>query len=240
MARVVVTRAASQSAQLLRLLQEQGFEAIACPTISIESPSDNGVALAAACDSIADYAWVLFTSVNAVEHFFSSVACEVPSQIQFATIGEATLRALEAKKQRASFLPSVANAETFVMEFPDANSQNTRVLLPQSSRARPVLRDGLCAKGWQVEVVEAYATRFAELSDDNRARCATADVVIFTSPSTCEGYLKTVGAPSPRQRVVCIGPTTANFVRANHIDVHAVAQVADEKAVVLAVCEAVA
>jgi uroporphyrinogen-III synthase len=96
---------------------------------------------------------------------------------------------------------------------PDA--ARARVLYPCASGARPVLGDGLRAKGWEVEAVVAYRTlavgnRLPEAALDE---AAGADVVTFTSPSTVRAYLDAAGDRRVPPVVACIGPVTAEAAR---------------------------
>ncbi|MGI8983668.1 MAG: uroporphyrinogen-III synthase, partial [Acidimicrobiales bacterium] len=76
-----------------------------------------------------------------------------------------------------------------------------------AAAARPVLADGLRAKGWEVEVVEAYRTVAVRPAADALAAAAVADATAFTSSSTVTSWLALSVAPPPV--VACIGPVTA-------------------------------
>ncbi len=67
--RIVVTRAREQASQLMRQLSDLGAECLECPTIKIEPP-DDPAPLDHAIDRIAEYDWLVFTSVNGVKFFF--------------------------------------------------------------------------------------------------------------------------------------------------------------------------
>jgi hypothetical protein len=67
------------------------------------------------------------------------------------------------------------------------------VLLARAEVARAVLPDGLRARGWEVDVVDAYRTVPATISHEQREALATADVVTFTSSSTVEHLLAAIG-----------------------------------------------
>jgi len=82
--------------------------------------------------------------------------------------------------------------------------------MPQAAGARTVLADGLLAKGWQVDVVEAYRTVPARPSDASLAAAVGADAIAFTSSSTVTSWLSLAGWESSLPPVVaCIGPVTA-------------------------------
>ncbi|MDQ3979552.1 MAG: uroporphyrinogen-III synthase, partial [Actinomycetota bacterium] len=98
-----------------------------------------------------------------------------------------------------------------------------RVLLPQAAASRPVLAEGLNAKGWEVEVVTAYRTLPAAPAPDVLAAAAKADAIAFTSASTVSNYLDAAGPEALPPVVVCIGPVTAEEARNRGVAVTAVA-----------------
>ncbi len=82
-----------------------------------------------------------------------------------------------------------------------------------------MLPDGLTAKGWSVEVAEAYRTVPAEPSPEQLARIAGADIVTFTSSSTVERFLELAGHDAVPPVVACIGPVTAETARRHGLTV---------------------
>ena len=93
------------------------------------------------------------------------------------------------------------------------------MLLARAEVARDVLPDGLRAKGWDVEVVDAYRTVRAEPDADRLAGVAAADIVTFTSSSTVTRFLEVAGAEHLPRMVACIGPITAATAREAGIEV---------------------
>ena len=93
------------------------------------------------------------------------------------------------------------------------------MLLAQAEVARPIVADGLRDAGWSVDVVAAYRTVDAVVSDDDRTRIAAADVVTFTSSSTVDRFVDLVGLEYLPATVVCIGPITAKTARDHGIAV---------------------
>jgi uroporphyrinogen-III synthase len=86
-----------------------------------------------------------------------------------------------------------------------------------------VLPEGLAAKGWLVEVVEAYRTEAARADPAALGAAAAADAITFTSSSTVTNYVALAGAAAAPRFVACIGPVTAAAARAAGITVDVVA-----------------
>jgi uroporphyrinogen-III synthase len=140
--------------------------------------------------------------------------------VQIAAIGTGTADALARFNLTADLLPERFVGESLLDSFPSGEG---RVLLPRAAVARDVLPDGLTAKGWHVDVVEAYRTRAVDPSTEALAAAGMADAITFTSSSTVTRYLELAGRDAVPPVVVCIGPITAQTARDNglHVDMEA-------------------
>ncbi len=217
--RVVVTRARAQASSLAERLQALGAETVEVPTIEIADPADGGEALAAAAARLATYDWVVLTSVNAVDRLFRALRdARAFGAARVAAVGPGTAAALSERGVVADLVPARAVAEALVDAFPGPDGAG-RVLVPQAAAARAVLGDGLRAKGWDVEVVEAYRTVAARPSPDAVAAAAKADAIAFTSSSTVTSWLDLAGPGALPPVVACIGPVTAETAAAHGVAV---------------------
>jgi uroporphyrinogen III methyltransferase/synthase len=213
--RVVVTRARTQSSGLAAKLAGLGAEVVEVPTIAIDDPADGGAALAASAERVGTYDWVVFTSANAVERFVAHLRdARQFGSARIAVIGTATAEALAASSIVPDLVPDRFVAESLVESFPEGTG---RVLVSQAAGARAVLAEGLRAKGWDVDVVEAYRTVTGSPSERALRRAAEAHAVTFTSSSTVTGYLEVGGAVPPV--VASIGPITSATCRERGIEV---------------------
>ena len=215
---VVVTRARHQASGLVERLRAMGAEPVEVPTIEIADPDDGGEALRAAAAHVRDFDWVCFTSPNAVERFVASFHdARAFGDVHVAAVGPGTAAALAGAGIVADLVPERSLAEGLVATFPHGPG---RVLLPQAAGARPVLADGLTAKGWTVTVAPAYRTVPATPSADLLASAAKADAIAFTSASTVTSYLAAAGGAAAVPPVVaCIGPVTAAEAQAQGLTV---------------------
>ncbi|HEX2119719.1 MAG TPA: uroporphyrinogen-III C-methyltransferase [Acidimicrobiales bacterium] len=220
--RVVVTRARAQASSLVEKLTALGAEAVELPTIEIGDPSDGGQALRAAAARLSSYTWVVFTSTNAVDRLFAHLHdARDFGPARVAAVGPGTAAALAARGVVADLQPPSAVAESLVEAFPEGSGA---VLLPQAAAARPVLAEGLRAKGWEVHVAEAYRTVAARPSDEALAAAAKADAIAFTSSSTVTSWLDLAGAAALPPVVACIGPVTAATAAEHSLPVTVVAE----------------
>jgi len=233
---VVVTRPRHLAGEFRRKLEDLGAEVVPLPTIRIEPPEDPEP-LERATASLEDYAWVVFTSVNGVEHFFERLLAsgrDARALPRVAAIGPATAAALAERGIRADSQPPKFTAAGLAEELARGGSlAGQRVLLPRVADAPPLLREALVGRGAIVEEVEAYRTVLetaAEPSVLERLVAGEVDYVTLTSSSTVRGLAGLVGAErlgevSRKVRFVSIGPVTTATARELGLTIAGEAQV---------------
>jgi len=222
--RIAVTRAREQADELARALEALGAQVIAAPMIRIEPLSDLAP-LGAALTQLSRYAWLVFTSQNAVE-----VVCErlaewglAPHDLAraaVAAIGPATAAALARHGVAPDLVPEEFVAEAVVGALAARGElRGKRVLLPRARAARDALPDGLRRLGAVVDVIPVYDT-VPETGDDGglvaEILAGRIDAVTFTSSSTVRHFVDIVGpeaATSGRFAAAVIGPVTAATAR---------------------------
>ncbi len=241
--RVVVTRARTQASELARHLADLGARVLEVPTIRIDAPSDGGAGLdrAAAGLRAGAYRWIVFTSANAVDALMSRVPdARRLGGVSLAAVGPATAAALERYRLVPDLVPERREAAGLAEVFPEPRSADPfglapaerRVLFPRAAEGRDVLVEGLTAKGWQVDLVEAYRTVPAAAEESLRADVAGSDAICFSSSSTVTGFLEAYGRPAVPPVVVCIGPVTAATATGASLSVDAVAPAASVEGLV--------
>ena len=227
---VVVTRAREQASGLIEQLRHYGADAIEVPVIEVVEPADGGGARRDAAARVGTFDWIVFTSVNGAVRFMDELHdARDLGGVKVAAIGSGTAEALRDRNVVADLIPGAFVAESLLDSFPDPDPQRgpdgNRVLLARATVARDVLPDGLRAKGWHVEVVDAYRTEPAPVTDRQRDMAAGADIITFTSSSTVVRYLDAMGTDHVPPIVACIGPVTAATARARGLVVDIVAGV---------------
>lgn len=231
---IVVTRAREQASGLAGGLAELGAEVIQCPTIEIR-PLPEYAALDAAVARLADYAWLIFTSVNGVRHFWLRLEAagkdsRALGPCKVAAIGPATADALLARGIRPDFVPERYVAEGVVeglLAREGGQLAGRRMLLPRAAKARDVLPVELGKAGALVDVLPAYETIPAagrrgavlERLEEGSLSCVT-----FGSSSTVENFLSLIPAEKlkehPETRLAAIGPITARTLREHGLEAH--------------------
>jgi uroporphyrinogen III methyltransferase/synthase len=178
---VLITRAASQSAELRMRLEDLGARVLECPTIQIVPPK-SWIPVDESIRRLSTYDWLLFTSANAVEQFMDRMGPRRPS-IPIAVVGSATATKLAQWELKPSLVPREFRAEGLLEAFPET-LVGTKILFPRAEVARELLPEELRRRGAVVDVVvvyrtmKAFAGSIAEILQFDRVDC-----VIFTSPS---------------------------------------------------------
>lgn len=219
--RIVVTRASAQATGLRDALSTLGAEVLELPALRIE-PLDRA-GLARALESLSDYAWVVFTSQNAVRIAWDVLReagqdARAFAQSRIACVGRATSDALLAHGLAADVLPLrfVAEGVLDAMTTRD-DVRGSRVLYLAAEGARDVLPNGLRALGCNVEVVQLYRSVTDGVGGDALRTALTegsVDAVTFASASAVRGYVEAVGPDLARSvPAISIGPMTSEAVR---------------------------
>ncbi len=226
--RIVVTRSRTQASSLSQRLRELGARPVEVPTIRIEEPSDGGAGLDRGAAGVAagGYEWVVFTSVNAADALLGRIPdARLLAGVKIAAVGDATAEALSRYRLVPDLVAPAGRQEAagLVEVMPAPADPGAEVLFPWAAEGRPVLVDGLSAAGWSVDLVEAYRTVPAVVTEGERTAIRGADAITFTSSSTVTGFIEMFGAASVPPVVVCIGPVTAASAAAAGLKVNAVA-----------------
>ncbi|HKE35939.1 MAG TPA: uroporphyrinogen-III C-methyltransferase, partial [Candidatus Baltobacteraceae bacterium] len=230
--RILVTRPIAQALEVAAELRARGAEPVVAPTIAIAPPDDLRPAHRA-IDELAQYKWVVFTSRNGVEAFFSRLAsldadARYVGATRVAAIGAKTAQALQRFGVRPDLTPAEFVGEEIARALIEAARLGDRVLIYRAQEARDVLPQMLSDAGLQTTVVAAYKTVFVE-DPDFASKVRGCDAITFSSPSTIAGYSALLGGDahaleaSCGKTIVCIGPITAGAARDTGLHVDAVA-----------------
>lgn len=217
--RILVTRARQQASTLSKMLAERGALPVELPAIIIQ-PIPHNKQLEQAIQDLAQYQWIIFTSVNGVEAFFKQIQSlkkdsRVLSVLKIASIGPATANALEDRGISVDYCPDIFTTQGLITGFRSQNIAGQRILLPQTDIADEQLTEGLTGMGAIVDEIAVYRTipdTEAMLRVKEMLLANQLDVITFTSSSTVSNLIGVFGSdsiPLNRVKIACIGPMTA-------------------------------
>lgn len=233
---IVVTRAAAQADEFVSELEHYGARVIVCPTIQIRE-LDSYERLDEAIEHLYGYDWLIFTSVNGVDHFFRRIETtghdpRELDELKVCAIGEATADKLRELHVHVDVIPEEFKAEgvfaalsRFVGGKDSLHGLN--VLIPRASVARDYLPKTLEEAGARVDVVPAYRTSLPENVDRGRIAAMLsggADCIAFTSSSTVRNLAQLFDTDDLSEvlagvTIACIGDITSKTVTQHGLQV---------------------
>jgi len=224
---IVVTRSRDQASELTSRLMELGAGVIETPVIKI-LPAADGEDMAGALKHIADYDWIILTSVNGVDHFYrhlygSGLDSRALASSKICAIGPATAERLSAYGIKADLVPKRFVSSDIAKELAGRGEiAGKSFLLPRADIAPRELSDALLQEGAKlVEDIAVYRTVEEDLSAKpaqmELLRHMRFDLVTFTSSSTVQNFdrlMKKAGVEAKTAiRCAAIGPVTAGTAK---------------------------
>ena len=236
--RVLIPRTQDNTADMIQVLRAHGAIPQEVSTISVEPPRTpqqmdravNGLVTGR-------YAWVGFTSVNAVRAIREKLEeygldARSFSGLKVAAVGAATVDALIEFGVKPDLIPAGdQTTAALTEEWPPYDSLMdpiNRVFLPRADISTDTLVAGLTDLGWEVEDITAFRTvRAAPPPAETREAIKTGgfDAVLFTSSSTVRNLVGIAGKPHATTVVACIGPQTAKTAVEHGLRVDVLAEI---------------
>lgn len=228
--RIVVTRARHQASVLSQAIEDLGGEPWEFPAIEITGPTDPN-RLTHALQNLSRFEWLVFTSVNGVEAFFTEVKNSGKdirdlSGIEIVAIGPATQAALEQRSLRVSFVPEEYRAEKIIEGLASRVLPGHSVLLARAEEARDILPESLKALGADVWDVPAYKTVTGAANQEElkaMLREKKIQAVTFTSSSTARNFHSLIDGEISfldGVKLFSIGPITSATARELGLNIH--------------------
>lgn len=224
---IVVTRARKQSDTFALSLESLGAKVLSCPTIEIVPP-DNYELLDEAIENLYGYDWLIFTSVNGVEHFlqrFESLGHDITElyDLRVCAVGEATAVCLRDSDIHVDVVPRLFSAEGVYESLLDyvggvENLKLLNFLLPRAAVARDYLPNALEAASARVDDVPVYKTIASKSPEFAKVKALIqgggVDCITFTSPSTITNFAQLFETNDLSKiladvKVACIGEITS-------------------------------
>lgn len=223
--RILVTRPRAQAAELAERLAALGAEAISAPAIRIVPP-DDARPMDEARAAAASFAWIVFTSANAVDAFLGRPgggAAAAVAGVRICAVGPATGARIARHGLAVDLQPADHRGEGVAAALRAGRDlRGARILLPRADLARPALPDALRAAGADVVEVTAYRTAGVPGWPGGAVlemlRRRELDAVTFTSASAVRNAVESLGAARAVELlrpavVAAIGPVTARAAR---------------------------
>jgi uroporphyrinogen III methyltransferase/synthase len=221
---VALTRPRKQAAAALTLLQALGAEVLEAPTVLVR-PVKDLTRVDEALRHLADYDWLVFTSVNGVDAAADRMRelglhITLLQCLKMAAIGPATADRMRQLALEPQVVPDEFVAESLAEALGQEDLAGQRFLLLRSDIARSALPDALRGMGAEVDDIPAYETAAPDALPDDATQAfreARVNWITFSSPSTFRNLQALLGADADTVlrsvRTASIGPITSQALR---------------------------
>lgn len=222
--KIAVTRSREQASSLVEKLSDLGADCVECPTIKIEPIKNER--LNNAINTLKNYDWLIFTSVNGVSCFFDTLFemgldSRAIGGLKTAVIGPATQEKLLSYGIKADVVPESYVAESVIKAFEKEEVKGKKFLLPRAKDARAILPEKLAEMGGTVDEIITYeAVEDTDKSSEmlSLLKKNEIDMVTFTSSSTVSNFVKLlpeneISGLMKDVKVASIGPITSETAR---------------------------
>ncbi len=237
--RILVTRTRDQASALVTGLEECGASCLECATINIQ-PLEDYTKLDNELERLAEYHWLLFTSINGIKYFFKRLHSKGMDARDlkgpaFGCVGKATADALFQYGINADLIPETFTGEGLAKSLLDQGVEGRNILIPRARDGQEYLPETLRGAGAQVVVAPVYQNipENAQAEEVHRElEEGSIDMITFTSSSTVTNFIAMLGIKSKEElqrllggvRIAAIGPITANTVLDSGLDVDVAAE----------------
>lgn len=195
--RVCITRSTGHADELKERLHDYGADVFEFPTVAVETASPTPQ-----LESLGEYNWILFTSINGVDAFFdqlhaSNQDLRALHGIRLYAISRKTAEALAWRGLHVDGVPERYDPETILAQLEEISGPLTdqRMLLPRADVGQSALPKALEEAGATITELQAYQM---VIPDEAQARADKLveyqpDYVIFNSASAARNYHTIMG-----------------------------------------------
>lgn len=171
-------------------------------------------------DKIADFDWIVFTSVNGAKNLFPRLAkkgldARSLAGVKIAAIGKTTAARLSQYGIIADMVPDNESSAGLLEEFAKIDIKGKKVLLPQTEVSSKELPEGLIDMRAEIEKEVLYKTVDIEPAPIDFDYI---DAILFTSGSTVRAFVKHFKQVPAGVKVYGLGLPTLAVAKENGID----------------------
>lgn len=166
--------------------------------------------------NLTDYSWIVLTSINGAEIFFSrlnklKIDVRKLAKIKFAVIGSGTSRALENHGIFADLVPESYTSEALGNKLSEKASEGERILILRARQGSKELTKILDRKNMSFDDIKTYDVQSA--ASNFIGEEINTDFIAFASSSGVNAFFESGYRISAKTKIICIGSVTANALR---------------------------
>ena len=213
---VLVTRALSQSRELVEQCVQRGARVLVQPVIEI-SPLEETGELDAMLRQLDQFDWLVFSSRNGVHHFLDRLLqtgqdLRALGDLKLAAVGPGTSQALLDYHLQTDLQPATYRAEAMAEALQPEAAGGKRFLLARASRGREVLAEMLRDAGGEVQQVVVYrSTDVTEVDPavEQELEAGSVDWITVTSSAIARSLVSLLGDKLRKADLVSSSPLTS-------------------------------
>ena len=156
---------------------------------------------------IQPFTYCLLTSKNSLQFLKKHLDVK---DLKCISIGPSTSQSLK-EEGVVPFLECTIHTQEGMIEEIGKLSKKSSFLYPRSSRARPLLASFLEKEGYSYQVLDLYDTILQK--PDRKISLVEIDEIVFTSPSTVDGFFEIFPQVPERIRVTFQGVVTEGYYK---------------------------
>ena len=180
--RVLVTRPLAQADALCEGITQAGGIALHQPALAIEAVHD--AASQHRCQSAAEYDWLIFIRLNAVQPPRHCLPASLPETVKVAAIGQATASVLSGAGVQVDLISKGSGTSESLLTEPElAKVTGQRVLILRGEGGRECLAETLRGRGAPVDYADLYRRVRPVTSPGELSRLLDAGIDILTVAS---------------------------------------------------------
>lgn len=172
-----------------------------------------------ALNNISGYAWVVLTSINGAEIFFSrlkklKIDFRRLNKIKFAVIGSGTAEVLEKHGIFADLVPDIYTSSALGKILSKSVKDEEKVLILRAKQGSAELNEILDKNNIRYDDIKTY-----NLTSNPNGEINNVDTnfITFASASGVNAFFENGFSISPKTEIICIGEITANALKQHNI-----------------------
>ena len=214
--RFILTRPKGQNETLAHALMAEGAEVIIAPAIRIEPIQAHLNTIDK--QRLSTFTDIVFTSANSVKLVMTQLLTQnydarAFSKLHIACIGNKTAEALKHYGLIADSIAKTASQQGLVDSL-DKHLSHKRLFIPIAKEGSSLLKDACEKRGAYVEQVPIYKGQAVPI---NTALLHDSDIVILSSSSIANAFIKTLGPQASKLQLLAFGESTLKAIQAKQL-----------------------
>jgi hydroxymethylbilane synthase len=161
------------------------------------------------------YTHIIFTSKSSVSIFFKYLqehsSLKKLEGKSLIAVGKHTRSLIEEHGLKVSVIPEEETSEGIVKLLNSISLKNAYILYPHSAQSRPIITSYFKEHQLRYDELILYTPSLQKTTPS--PNLSLYDTLVFTSPSTVDGFLNTYDTIPLDKEIQCIGPITLSYLK---------------------------